>query len=380
MPNSESTLLIDFDNLKHNIEWFKSKTESKFICPMVKANSYGGGAILISKALSFLGIQYMGVARVSEAEELRSNGIESNILLFNHFTEDELALLFELQITLVVSSEEQLRLLIDYTKKNNLSAQVHLEFDTGMSRLGFTVDQIPQIQTLLQTTSLIHIEGVFTHFLDPLNWPTPDMTSCLQHKTFEKVAAAFPDAIPHIASSKSLTHEPGKMKYGLRPGLWLHGIEGEAVGLRPTLRLVAPIISLRKIAAGQSVSYGGRWTASRPSVIATIPVGYGDGYSRRLSGQSHVIVKGHRVPTVGVICMDFMMIDVTEIQDEVALRDEVTLIGQDPSGQNISIESLAEKCDVIAYEFVVRLSRRVKRKVVGGPSGIFKSSDSAAKN
>lgn len=380
MKYAESTVYICYENLKYNIEWIRSKTQSSFICPMVKANSYGGGAIPIALALQSMGVQYFGVARLSEAIELRTNGIDRDILLFNHFTEDELPEIFKQNVTYVVSSIEQLELLGNFLRSQNTSAKVHLEFDTGMSRLGFPKDQVAEVKTKLQEFPELKLEGVFTHFLDASNWPSKQGSSAQQYMVFDEIAQSFPDALAHIASSRALENEPAKMKFGVRPGLWLLGIQAEKVGLRPVLRLSSPVISLRRIPAGQSVSYSGLWTATRPSVIATLPVGYADGYSRRLTDQSHVILKGHRVPTVGAICMDYMMVDVTEIQEEVQIGDEATVIGQDPSGQDISIESLAEKCGVIVYEFVVRLSRRLRREILGGTAEVHRSSDSIAKD
>lgn len=380
MKYSESTIYINHENLKYNIEWIRSKTQSSFICPMVKANSYGGGAIQIAGALRQLGVQYFGVARLSEAVELRQNGIDCNILLFNHFTSDELPEIFNQRITFVVSSLPQLELLGRYLRDHKESAKVHLEFDTGMSRLGFQKEELTQLKAKLQEYPELKLEGVFTHFLDASNWPQKEGSSSIQYRIFDEIAQSFPDALAHIASSKTLENEPGKIKFGLRPGLWLLGIQAESVGLKPVLRLASPVISLRTIAQGQTVSYSGLWTAPRESVIATLPVGYGDGYSRRLTGQSHVILQGHRVPTVGAICMDYMMVDVTEIKDQIQLWDEATVIGQDPCGLDISVESLAEKCGVFVYEFVVRLSRRLKRQLVGGTTEVLKSTDSIIKN
>lgn len=376
MNYSESTLYISSESLRHNIDWIRSKTESTFVCPMVKANSYGGGAIKIAQELQSLGITHMGVARLSEAEELRQNHVTANILLFNHFTRHELEKILDLNLTCVVSSTEQLSLLSDFLKEKRRTLKVHLEFDTGMSRLGFQKAQIEVLKTQLAQAPEVQVEGVFTHFLDAGNWPHSDGSSAAQYKAFEQIASEFPQALPHIASSKALENEPGKIKFGLRPGLWVLGIQADKVGLLPVLRLVSPIISMSQIPEGQSVSYSAMWKAPRSSVIATLPVGYADGYSRRLTGQSHVIIRGHRVPTVGAICMDYMMVDVTDIQDQVRIGDEATVIGLDPSGQNISIESLAEKCGVFVYEFVVRLSRRLRREIVGGASEAYKPSSS----
>ncbi len=341
---AESIIYICYDSLKYNIDWIRSKTQSSFICPMVKANSYGGGAVHIAHALQSMGVQYFGVARLSEAIELRQHGIDRDILLFNHFTEDELPEIFKQKVTYVVSSMAQLELLGHFLRTRKTSAKIHLEFDTGMSRLGFQKGQVGVVKEKLLEYPELRLEGVFTHFLDASNWPQKEKSSAQQYAVFHEIAEAFPDALAHIASSKALENEPAKMRFGLRPGLWLLGLQAEKIGLRPVLRLASPVISLRTIPEGQTVSYSGLWTAKRTSVIATLPVGYADGYSRRLTGQSHVILKGHRVPTVGAICMDYMMVDVTDIQDEVQIGDEATVIGQDPSGLDISIESLAEKC------------------------------------
>lgn len=363
MLDSEAKLLINFPNLKHNVEWIKSKTHSEFICPMVKANAYGAGAVQVTQALQKCGIKRFGVARLSEAQELREHQVTDQILLFNHFTESELDQVFELKVTPVVSAFEQLELLVRYTAKQNIKAYIHLEFDTGMNRLGFRESDIEKIKKTLSPN--IIIEGLFTHFLEASNWPEENQTSSIQYKKFEQIANQFPESIPHIASSKALKGEKNKIKYGVRPGLLLYGIEGKDVGLKPVLTLTAPIISLRHVNEGETVSYGGLWKASKKSKIATIPIGYADGYSRRLTGKSYVLYGDQKVGVVGAICMDYMMVDVTDLKTPIEVGDELVVFGQSGTESEVSIESLAGMCDVITYEFITGLSHRLKRQVTG---------------
>lgn len=369
---SEAVLSIDYANLKYNVEWMKTRTTNSFFCPMVKANAYGAGAVLVSQALIQMGVNKLGVARLSEAIELREAGIEADILLFNHFTEEELALGQELNLTFVVSSMQQLELFNSFCKKlENQDLNMHLEFDTGMSRLGFSLQELDALREYIDKNNL-QVQGVFTHFLEAINWPETGKSSQKQTEEFLKITQKFPESVAHIASSKALAGGEKKWQYGVRPGVWLYGVDSANTHLKPALRLTAPIISLRTISAGQSVSYGGVWVASRPTKIATLPIGYGDGYSRTLTGQTEVLVKGKKAPVVGAICMDYMMVDVTDVDQSLELGEEVLIFGEDQvSGQEISIESLAQKCNVIAYEFIVGLSQRLRRQIVGGPPGNF---------
>lgn len=380
----ESFLEINANHLLHNLNWYQTKSENGFVCPMIKANAYGVGEDIVFNILKKLNPSAFGVVRLSEALSVRKKDPKVKILMFNPCDQIDYLEVINNNITPVISSIaaiEDLEAVLKLKNKNKF--KVHIEIDTGMNRLGIKPKDIPTLFNVLQETKCIAIEGVFSHFLSAEDWPEKSGRCYKQLKEFEEVIKLFnqfksnkthcfveEDLIIHLSSSKALNdsgfsydYNSSLTKYGFRPGLGLFGLSQKNSNLKSVLNLKSPIIDLKWIEKGESVSYDGIWTADKKSLVGTLPLGYGDGYPRSLAGKSYVILNGKKVSVIGKICMDFMMIDCTELQDTVKIGDLALVFGYDSVTGGISIEDLSDFAGMISYEFIVRLSSRLKRIV-----------------
>lgn len=372
---------ISTSAIQNNISTLKKMLSPEaFFCPVVKANSYGHDAILICEELQKQSIKHVGVAFVEEAMELRESHIRNlDILTFGAFSEEGVQLLEQFNLTPVVSSMHQLQLL---AKKLQSPRKIHLKFNTGMNRLGFQLQQAKEVLQFVQTHKNLQLDGLCTHMADGEDGGDAIGVTHAQIEKFKTLITQFPTNLKvHALNSSSLfslySHF-GQQSFGARPGLSLYGIQPEfkaynekalaqfqTLTLEPVMQLKSEIVQFHELKAGEKVSYGGKWQAMKPSVVAVAAVGYADGLNRRLSPGSHMLFRGEKVPIVGTICMDYTMLDVTEvIKGKPGVPgEEVVIFGRQGSSE-IRVEELSDKLGTIPYEVFTGLGQRVPRKKV----------------
>ncbi len=358
---------IDLRSLEYNYRQLKKRIPERVkMLAVVKADAYGHGAIPISRKLEKLGVAYLGVAISDEGVELRKGGVKAPILILGGVYKEDVDQVLQFDLTPVVFQKESLRLLTKATERWQKKVRIHIKVDTGMGRLGVPLDLWPAFLKELKRSPKIDIEGILSHFsmIDD-----QDGYTTYQWREFQRaVAIAKKMGIScqylHMASSAILTAFPSYSGNLVRPGIMLYGsypspVFKKIIRLKPVLTLKTHIHFLKRVPPGTKISYGGIFTTKRESLIATLPIGYADGYSRQLSNKGEVLVRGRRAPVIGRVCMDFMMVDVTNIP-KVSLGDEVILMGRQ-GRQQITAEEIAEKTNSISYEVLCLVGKRVPR-------------------
>ncbi len=360
---------IDLGCIEHNITEIKRRVGNTPIMGVVKADGYGHGAVEVSRVLLNNGVSSLAVATLSEAIQLRDAGIGVPIIMLGltpWYLQKEL---LDYNITPVVASYSDTRALSSLAAEAGRVADVLIAVETGMGRIGVMPNK-EGINEIIGISGLpnIRIKGIFSHFA----------TADEKDKTFSRQqtenfnlfyqnleAAGIAIKFRTHANSAALMELPEAWFDTVRPGIILYGcypseqVDKSIIQLKPAMSLKANIIFLKKVPAGTSISYGRHFVTERESVIATIPLGYADGYPRLLSGKGRILVRGQYAPIVGTICMDQFMVDVTDIP-EVKKCDEVVLIGT--QGDNtILADEVAEQASTINYEIVSRIGKRVPR-------------------
>ncbi len=351
---------LDLDALRHNVAVAHALAPQSRMMAVVKANAYGHGAVTIATALESQ-VDALAVACLEEAVELRSAGVNAPVLLLEGvFEPRELVTVAELGLWLTIQNEQQL----GWLESTALTVPVHcwLKVNTGMNRLGVELAQAPTFFQRLQAQDKVAGEVVvYTHFAcaDKLqSEKTPQ-----QLAAFESLAI---DAPRSAANSAGLLAWPASHYDWVRPGYMLYGnspLLGEhanTASLQPVMTLASAIISLREVDTGEAVGYGGTWTAQRPSRIATVTIGYGDGYPRQAPNGTPVLVNGQRAALAGCVSMDMITVDVTDLED-VQLGDEVILWGKD-----LPLSEVAQCAATIGYELTTRMPARTPRVVISG--------------
>jgi alanine racemase len=376
---------INLENLIEN--WHEIKkvaSDDRFICPMVKANAYGHGDVQVALALEKAGAENVGVCLIEEGLLLRASGLQSEILVFRGFDKIGAEKILEYQMTPIVSTWEQIHHLEAVADE---VVKVHIKFNTGMNRIGFNIDQAEKISDYFKKSKKLKLKALLTHFAQGEDAVSLEGFSAQQVKKFLQVVDYFSafDIYYHllnsgaIASLAQLKKENKKdhfllqKKWGFRPGLMLYGYQPAKsfsdVNLKPVMTLKSVVNNIRTIAAGESVSYGCTWKPTRPSTIAVVPIGYADGVHRLLSNQASALFAGKLAPIVGRICMDFLMLDVTDIvgSDEASqwIEEEVILFGYDEKNNFLSAEKVAEKAQTIVWETLTSVGERVPRHFKG---------------
>jgi alanine racemase len=348
--------VIDLQALRHNYQLAQSLAPKSKTIPMVKANAYGHGAVKVAQALADIAPAF-GVACIEEAMELRSAGIKQPILLLEGvFDASELKLAATKGFWVMVENHQQKEAIINTDLA--LPLNVWLGVDTGMHRLGFQPKEIAEVYQTLNSSRNISQPIVFTsHFAC-----ADDLDSGATPAQIDVFKACAPvTALQSLANSAAILGWPKAQREWQRPGYMLYGNSPfsapheNADQLKPVMSFESAVISLRTIAAGESVGYTANWTAERESSIATITVGYGDGYPRNASNGTPVLVNGVRCPLVGRVSMDMITVDVTALND-VAIGDKVVLWGPD-----LPVNEVAKFCNTIGYELLTRMPGRVPR-------------------
>jgi alanine racemase len=356
---------IDIHSLKSNFLRVKRIVgDSVGIISIVKADAYGHGALTVSRALVNAGSDMLGVATVEEALQLRESGIDAEIILLGGVQPDEIGRVVNNNLTPSLFSLTSAEALDKFAEKTLSKSKYHLKIDTGMGRLGPGVEEICGFLNELSRFKNLEMVGVFSHLANA-DEESSDFT-LKQVSVFKTMLALINQAgfypkYTHLANSAGIQRFPESHMNLVRPGIMLYGSGrlGEH-DLRPVMKLKTRIIQLKRVSSGTPVSYGGTFVTKRSSVIATLPIGYADGYMRRLSNRARVSLNGSTAPVIGTVCMDLTMIDVTEIP-AVNVGDEVVLFGDDI----VSIEDVAEWADTISYELLSITGKRVPRFYVG---------------
>ena len=363
-------LEINLDNLAHNFLEVRRFVKDKIkIMAIVKANSYGHGAVETSKIFIENGADYLGVSILSEGIELRKAKIKGKILLLNYTPVDNFHKLLEYDLIPSIYNYNDAVALSEIAVNMDKVARIHLNIDTGMTRLGF----LPNENTFIEIYKIsnlpnIIIDGIYSHFVKPEEM---DKTySREQYNKFIGVVNKLQEmginiGIRHISSSAAIIDMPEYNLDMVRPGLILYGhypsneVNKNILDLKSTMSLKATISNIKRVPIGTGVSYNHIFVTKRESIIGTLPLGYADGYSRRYTGKAVVFVKDRCVPIVGKICMDQMMIDITDIP-EVNIGDEVILFGYENEIYP-TIEDLARIFGTINYEIFCSIGRRIPR-------------------
>lgn len=378
IPEGRPTVcLIDLDALRWNFRQVRAKVGPAVkILSMVKANGYGHGASRIAEVLAAEGSDAFGVATVEEGIELRKAAVSAPILVIAGAYAEQLDLFMKNKLTPVVHDADSLARLDDSARKRGTIFKVHLKVDTGMGRIGFLSADLATWLPLLKHLRAVEIEGVFSHFSHADN-VAGDFTRN-QLETFCDVvqqlrAGGIAPVLVHLANSAATITLPAAHFNMVRPGLMLYGIHpspamATQISLQPVLSWKSRILQLKRVPAGASISYGRTFITRRESLIATVPVGYADGYSRLLSNVGAMLVKGKRAPVAGTVCMDLTMIDVTDIGG-VQQGDEVVLLGRQGNAV-ISADEMAAWSNTISYEILTSIGTRVPRIYYHSKEGV----------
>jgi alanine racemase len=336
------------------------------ILAVVKADAYGHGAIPVSLKLEKLGVEYLGVAISDEGVELRKGGVKAPILILGGIYKEDGDRVLQYNLTPVVFQREHLKALTKAAERRQRKVKVHLKVDTGMGRLGVPMDHWAPFLEELNRFPRIEIEGILSHFSMSNGKET---FTARQWKEFQRAIGMAKEMgvswkYLHMANSATLTAFPHYSGNLVRPGIMLYGScpsprLKRLIRLKPVMTLKTHIHFLKSIPPGAKISYGGTFVTKRESLIATLPIGYADGYNRHLSNQGEVLVRGKRAPIVGTVCMDFVMVDVTEIPN-VSSGDEVVLVGKQ-GRQSITAEEIAKRINSISYEVLCSIGKRIPR-------------------
>lgn len=357
---------IDIGAIRHNLEIIAHivKSDTK-ILGVVKADAYGHGMTEVSKAIADC-VDYFGVASIDEAANLRRMGIKKPILVVGAILPEEIEGVLRFNVIQTVSDMDVPRKLSKIARAKNKTVKVHVKIDTGMGRIGFWHENAIGFIKKIAGLKNIVIDGIFTHFP---NAEADKVFTYSQISNFKRLVEDLWDnnidiPVKHTANSIGLVDFKDSHMNMVRPGLMMYGIYPKKslmknIYLRPALTFKTKIIYLKSAPKGRPISYGMTYVTRKPTKIATIPVGYGDGYSRHFSNKAEVLIKGVRCPIVGRVCMDMSMVDVGHLKN-VKIGDDVILIGRQ-GREIIRAEELAGLINTIPYEVLCNIGHRVPR-------------------
>jgi alanine racemase len=362
---------IDLENLSSNLHSVRNFIGDGIrLMAVVKANAYGHGAVSCSRRLESEGVDWFGVASVEEGIELRNAGIERPILVLGGFWPGQERDLLANDLTPVIFRYELAELFDQAANAAGIIADYHLKVDTGMGRVGIRSVELPDVAVRLRALSNLRLDGLMTHFAVAEDLSQNDFTNSQMVRFADALsllhALGFRPTFVDMANSPGAIAHPGSRGNMVRLGGVLYGLGDDVLPvnidrpvLRPVLSLHTRVAAVKHVDAGESLGYGRTFQTERPSVIATIPIGYQDGYRRMLSNRARAIINGRFAPVVGTISMDWTIIDVTDVPD-VKVEDEVRLIGADGE-RAITASELAAIAGTISYEITCGISSRVPR-------------------
>lgn len=360
---------IDLDAVAHNVRLVKRCAGPAKMMAVVKANGYGHGAIQVAKTALKNGADWLATATAGEAQQLRDAGLTAPVLVLGALSEADCALCVAQGVSVSASNPEQLAWLQNAAVGCGRKAKAHLKIDSGFHRLGATPEQTPAMLSAFAASPRVEMEGLFTHFAaaDEADDGFVDVQARRFAQAEKRVREAGYHPLCHVANSAATLRRPELRRDMVRAGIVLYGYMPsgempEKADLRPALSWKSRLLDIHTIAPGETVGYGRTFTARTTRRIATMPVGYADGYRRALSNRGQALVRGRRVPVVGRVCMDHMMVDITDVP-EAALGDEAVLLGAQ-GGDAIWADEMAGWLETISYEILTGLSGRVPRVYV----------------
>ncbi len=360
---------IDLDAIKYNIDSIKRRVDTKELIAVVKADAYGHGALDVSKTLVENGATKLAVAVITEAMELRHGNINTPIMILGYTPLEFAADLINYDIEQTIFDLEYATKLSEIALNLGKKAKVHVALDTGMGRIGFLIND-NSLNEILKISSLkgLEVVGIFTHFA------TADESdknySNKQYKKFtdfnEKlISKGVNILLKHVSNSGAIIDMPNTYLDGVRAGIVLYGyypsedVLKQNLDLKKAISIKTQVAHVKILDKNEYVSYGRKFKTERKSIIATLPIGYADGYSRALTGKAKVIINGKFAPVVGTICMDQCMIDVTDIGD-VHVGDEVIVLGKDKD-LKFDADDMAKAMGTINYEVLCMIKQRIPR-------------------
>ena len=372
---------IDLSAYAHNIRELKriARPPARLMA-VVKANGYGHGAVEVAREAISNGAENLAVARINEAIPLREAGLEVPILIFGYSSPDLAPLIIEYELTQTVYALSTAKALAEHAVRHGKKINVHLKVDSGMGRLGLLLastngnpdknaiqDTVRTIKSITRLPGLT-VEGIFTHFATAdsadksyANIQLNRFKELLNHLQKE----GLEPPLRHAANSAALIDMPQSHLDMVRPGIATYGlhpsdeVNQSIIDLKPVMTLKSRVIHIKEVAAGFNISYGITFQTKHHTTIATVPVGYADGFNRLLSSRGHMLVHGRRVPIVGRVCMDLTMLDIGGVAD-VALEDEVVVFGRQ-GNETVTADEIASDLDTINYEVVSTITGRVPR-------------------
>lgn len=366
---------VDLDAVRHNVtEIKKCLRPGVKLLGVVKADAYGHGVFEIAKTVLENGADCLAVAFCDEAVELRRHGIEVPILILGNSPEFDIGKIIEYDITAAVSDFDFAKKLSDAAAKKNKCVKIHIKIDTGMSRIGFMADsdenKRKSCHEIMKISELpnLEVEGMFTHFASADE--TDEKYTHMQYNRFVDMAKILEERglnipLKHACNSAGLVKFPEMQLDMVRAGIILYGMypstefDRKLIDLVPAMKFKSRITQIKEMDAGSCLSYGMTYTLEEKSRVATVSVGYADGYPRNLSNRAKVLVGGETTGQIGRICMDQCMIDVTKVNN-INVGDEVTLFG-DTGTSGVSVDDVAQLLGTINYEITCGISRRVPR-------------------
>ncbi|WP_046225538.1 alanine racemase [Paenibacillus dauci] len=365
---------INLDALHANYEAFRHNLpDATKLLLCVKANAYGHGAVEVSRELERLGADYLSVAFLDEAIELRQHGVHLPILVLGYTGPEAVEAAYEYDVTLNVFTEEVLEAIAQLPiDPSGRKLKAHIKIDSGMGRLGLFPENAPEFIVKAFQVPILEIEGMFTHFAKA---DEHDKSyTLMQYERFQQVdrelrRLGYTIPIIHTGNSAAAIDTPELSPQMIRVGIALYGlypsteVNKQVIDLTPVMTVKTAISYLKTLPAGSGVSYGTHYFTGDHERVATLPVGYADGYSRMLSGKAQVLIRGHRVPVIGTICMDQCMVSLksfAENAEEIQIGEEVVLIGRQQE-QIITADDLASALGTINYEIICMLASRVPR-------------------
>lgn len=378
-------LEIDLDAVRHNVEQIRAHIGGKKLMAIVKANAYGHGAAVLGPFLRECGADCFGVSNIDEAQELRACGVTEPILILGYTPGEDFGRLIEYGVTQTLYDERAARALSAAATAAKAKISVHIKLDTGMNRLGFatqTEDErratVDAVERIVELPGLVP-EGIFTHFSVSDERGNPFTSRQYDNFTatltaLEQRGITFP--LRHCDNSAAVYNLDENITNLVRPGIILYGLApepgdrvftGEA-NLKPAAQFKSVVSHVKTVPAGNFISYGNTVTLTRPTRVATIPVGYADGYDRLLSNRGEVLVNGRRCRILGRVCMDQMMVDATDA-GEVTAGQIVTLFGAE-HGAFLPVDELAGLIGTISYELLCAVGRRVPRVYFQGGKAV----------
>jgi len=359
---------VDLDALRWNFRQIREKIGPEVrVLSVVKADAYGHGAREVARALAAAGSESFGVATLEEGVELRAAGIRSPILVLAGVYPEQLGEFIQHRLTPAICETEAFKQLEKEARRRGVTLNFHLKVDTGMGRIGLPSAEVERWLPEMGQIESLKLEGLFSHFSHAESVEGSYTQS--QLKAFQLVlkrlrSAGYNPPWVHLANSAAVITLPSAHFTMVRPGLMLYGaypspVMASQVALKPVLSWRTRVLQLKRVPEGSSISYGQIFVTQRESSIATLPVGYADGYPRLLSNRGEVLIRGQRAPVAGRICMDLTMVDVTDIRG-VEQGDEVVLLGAQGKAA-ISADEMARWAETISYEIFTSISDRVPR-------------------